>query len=76
MTTPAPPARTAYAEEKDKAALDRALAEELVGAVHGPEAGYRVTIGGDVQLKKALTLFPEAGKLAGIAPAPEAVARK
>ncbi len=73
---PAPPARTAYGEEKDKAALDRALAEELVGAVHGPEAGYRVTIGGDVQLKKALTLFPEAGKLAGIAPAPEAVARK
>ena len=73
---PEPPARTAWADEKDKPALDRALAEEIVGAVHGPEAGYRVTIEGDAQLRKALTLFPEAEKLAGIAPAPAAIARK
>lgn len=73
---PETPARTSYAEEKDKAAVDRALAEELVGAVHGPEVAYRISIEGDVQLKKALTLFPDAEKLAGIPSAPEAVARK
>jgi carboxyl-terminal processing protease len=73
---PETPARTAWAEEKDKAALDRALAEELVGAVHGPEAGYRITIEGDAQLKKALTLFPEAEKLAGIRAEPETIAKK
>jgi carboxyl-terminal processing protease len=73
---PETPARTAYADEKDKAALDRALAEELVGAVHGPEAGYRVSIAGDLQLKKALTLFPEAEKLAGLHAAPAAIAKK
>jgi carboxyl-terminal processing protease len=73
---PQTPARTAFADEKDKAGLDRALAEELVGAVHGPEAGYRISIDGDVQLKKALELFPEAEKLAGIRPEPEAVARR
>lgn len=73
---PETPARTSYADEKDKAALDRALAEEIVGAVHGPEAGYRITIQGDAQLRKALTLFPEAEKLAGIPAVPEAIARK
>ncbi len=73
---PETPARAAFAEEKDKAALDRALSEELVGAVHGAEAGYRVSIDGDVQLKKALTLFPEAEKLAGIPAAPETIAKK
>ncbi len=73
---PDTPARTAYEGEKDKAALDRALAEELVGAVHGPEAGYRISIEGDAQLRKALTLFPEAEKLAGIPPEPEALAKR
>lgn len=71
---PEPPGRTAWADEKDKSVLDRALAEELVGAVHGPEAGYRISIEGDVQLKKALSLFPEAEKLAGIRPGTEAIA--
>ncbi|HPA53463.1 MAG TPA: S41 family peptidase [Thermoanaerobaculia bacterium] len=70
------PARASWAAEKDKAVLDRALAEELVGAVHGPEAAYRLSIGGDVQLKKALTLFPEAEKLAGIGTTPEAIAKR
>jgi carboxyl-terminal processing protease len=73
---PQTPARTAFADEKDKAGLDRALAEELVGAVHGPEAGYRVSIAGDAQLRKALTLFPEAEKLAGLSAGPEAIAKK
>ena len=70
------PSRTSWAAEKDKAVLDRALAEELVGAVHGPEAAYRLSIDGDVQLKKAITLFPEAEKLAGIGTSPEAIAKK
>jgi carboxyl-terminal processing protease len=73
---PETPARTAYGVEKDKSAVDRALSEEIVGAVHGPEAGYRVSIDGDVQITKALTLFPEAEKLAGIPPSPETIARK
>ena len=73
---PETPARAAYADEKDKAVLDRALAEELVGTVHGPEAGYRVTIEGDAQLKKALTLFPDAEKLAGISSGPQTIAKK
>ncbi|MBK9090461.1 MAG: S41 family peptidase [Holophagales bacterium] len=73
---PETPALKAFADEKDKDAVDRALAEEIVGAVHGPEAGYRISIDGDVQLKKALTLFPEAEKLAGIRPEPATIAKK
>jgi len=56
--------------------VDRSIVEELLVAAHGPEAGYRTSLEGDVQLRKALTLFPEAEKLAGIPPAPEAVAKK
>ena len=70
------PAQASWAAEKDKTVLDRALGEELVGAVHGPEAAYRLSIDGDVQLKKAITLFPEAEKLAGIGAASEAIAKK
>ncbi len=73
---PETPALKAFADEKDKDAVDRALAEEIVGAVHGPEAGYRISIDGDVQLKKALTLFPDAEKLAGIRPEPATIATK
>jgi carboxyl-terminal processing protease len=73
---PETPARAAYAQEKDPLAVDRSIVEELLVAAHGPEAGYRTSLEGDVQLRKALTLFPEAGKLAGISPAPEAVAKK
>ena len=73
---PETPSRTAFADEKDQPSVDRALVEEIVGAVHGPEAGYRISIEGDEQLKKALTLFPEAEKLAGIRPEPAAIARK
>jgi carboxyl-terminal processing protease len=73
---PETPALKAFTDEKDKDAVDRALAEEIVGAVHGPEAGYRISIDGDVQLKKALTLFTEAEKLAGIRPEPATIAKK
>lgn len=57
-------AREMYAAEKDSKVIDRALREELLTAVYGPEAGYRASLDGDVVLKKALTLFPEAEKLA------------
>jgi carboxyl-terminal processing protease len=56
--------REMYAAEKDPKVVDRAIREELLTAVYGREAGYRASLGGDVVLKKALTLFPEAEKLA------------
>jgi len=58
--------RAAYEAEKDPAVVDRAIREELLTAVWGREAGYRATLEGDVQLKKALTLFPDAEKLAAL----------
>jgi carboxyl-terminal processing protease len=58
------PAKATYAEEKDPLVIDRALREEVTTAKFGREAGYRVSLENDVQLKKALTLFPEAEKLA------------
>lgn len=70
-----------YAAEKDPAVIQRAIREELTTAVFGREAGYKVTLEGDKQLKTAVTLFPQAEKLAGLdtqekRPATEAVARK
>ena len=53
-----------YAEEKDPLVVDRALREEILTAKFGRDAGYRASLENDVQLKKALTLFPEAEKLA------------
>jgi hypothetical protein len=47
--------------------VDRAIREELMNAVYGRETGYRVLLEGDPQLKTAITLFPDAAKLAGIA---------
>lgn len=57
-------AKTLYAAEKDPLIIDRALREEVITAKFGREAGYQVSLEDDVQLKKALTLFPEAEKLA------------
>jgi carboxyl-terminal processing protease len=58
--------RAAYEGEKDPTVIDRAIREELLTAVWGREAGYRASLDGDVQLKKALTLFPDAEKLAAL----------
>ena len=60
------PGRIAYGEEKDPSIIDRAIREELMSAVHGRDAGYRVALEGDKQLRTALTLVPQAEKLAGI----------
>jgi carboxyl-terminal processing protease len=57
-------AKALYAEEKDPAAIDRAIREEVLTATYGREAGYKISLENDVQLRKALTLFPEAEKLA------------
>lgn len=59
-------ARAEYEAEKDPTIVDRAVREELLMAVYGRELGYRIGLEGDVQLKKALTLFPDAEKLAEI----------
>jgi carboxyl-terminal processing protease len=56
--------KASYEAEADPSILDRAIREELLTAAYGREAGYRVGLEGDVQLRKALTLFPEAEKLA------------
>jgi carboxyl-terminal processing protease len=56
--------KASYEAEADPSILDRAIREELMTAAYGREAGYRVSMEGDVQLRKALTLFPEAEKLA------------
>ena len=44
--------------------MDRALRVEILTARFGDEAGYRASLENDVQLRKALTLFPEAEELA------------
>ncbi|HVO49709.1 MAG TPA: S41 family peptidase, partial [Thermoanaerobaculia bacterium] len=62
--TPGQGARAAYTREKDPLTVDRALRAEILTARFGDEAGYRVSLENDVQVKKALTLFPEAEKLA------------
>jgi carboxyl-terminal processing protease len=59
-------ARAEYEAEKDPSVIDRAIREELLMAVYGRETGYKAGLEGDVQLKKALTLFPDAEKLAEI----------
>ncbi|MEO7918441.1 MAG: S41 family peptidase, partial [Thermoanaerobaculia bacterium] len=68
-------AKVAYEAEKDPSLIDRALREELATAVYGRESGYRVGLEGDVQLRKALTLFPDAQKLAAVKK-PAQVAKK
>jgi carboxyl-terminal processing protease len=57
-------AKVMYAEEKDPLVVDRAIREELLTAAYGREAGYRAGLETDVQVRKALTLFPEAERLA------------
>ena len=57
-------AKATYAEETDPLVVDRAIREEILTAKFGREAGYRASLESDIQVKKALTLFPEAEKLA------------
>lgn len=57
-------AREMRAAEKDPTILDRAIRERLLTAVYGQEFGYRSSLDGDVVVKKALSLFPEAERLA------------
>lgn len=68
-------ARASYETEKEPGIIDRAIREELMNAIYGREAGYRVGLEGDVQLRKALSLFPEAERLAAL-PKPGALAQK
>jgi carboxyl-terminal processing protease len=54
----------AFAAEADPAAIDREIRQALVSVVHGPGAGTRVRLEGDVQLREALKRFGDAGRLA------------
>ena len=60
------PAKEMYSAEKDPGLVDRAIREELANAVYGREAGYRIVLDGDPQLKAAVSRFEESAKLAGI----------
>jgi carboxyl-terminal processing protease len=59
-------AKASYEAEKDPTLIDRAIREELMTAVYGRETGYRVSLERDAQLSKAITLFPEAERLASL----------
>ncbi len=69
-------ARASYEAEKDRSLVDRAIREEMLNALAGREAGYRVGLEGDVQLKRALALFPDAERLAASAGQRPQLARK
>jgi carboxyl-terminal processing protease len=58
--------KKAYAEDPNHSLVDLALRIEVVNAKFGPEAGRKVFVGGDPQIQKALTLFNEASRIAGL----------
>jgi len=56
----------AYEEDANRSLIDLAIKTEVVNAKFGPEAGRRAFAGGDPQIQKALTLFGEASRIAGL----------
>ncbi len=64
LGTPSEAVAALDAERKDRDSLDRAILEEILNNAHGAEAGYRTLLTGDAQLQKAVTLLPEAERLA------------
>jgi carboxyl-terminal processing protease len=59
--------RAALAKPEDRKFVERALKAEIVAAKYGYDASYPYRLQGDAQVEKALELFPEAQKLAGMA---------
>ena len=59
--------REALAKPIDRRYIERALKAEIVAAKYGLEASQPFRLQGDVQVEKALELFPEAQKLAALA---------
>ena len=75
-TADAPSPRAGYVPERDSAALDTALLEEILNAAHGREAGFAATLETDPEVQKALALLPEAGRLAAGARKPAQLASR
>jgi carboxyl-terminal processing protease len=61
--------RDALQNADDRKFVERALKAEIVAAKFGYDASYPYRLQGDVQVEKALELFPEAQKLATLAAA-------
>ncbi|MBV9495732.1 MAG: S41 family peptidase [Acidobacteria bacterium] len=59
--------RAALQKPDDKKYIERALKAEIVAAKFGFDASYPFRLQGDAQVEKALELFPQAQKLAGVA---------
>ena len=58
--------KQAYQEDANRQWIDLALRVDIVNARYGLEAGRRVQATGDPQIQKALTLFPEAARIAAL----------
>jgi carboxyl-terminal processing protease len=56
----------AYDEDPNRSLVDLAIRIEIENAKFGPEAGRRAFASGDPQIQKALTLFGEASRVAGL----------
>jgi carboxyl-terminal processing protease len=61
--------RDALKNDADRKFVERALKAEIVAAKFGYDASYPYRLQGDVQVEKALEVFPEAQKLATMAAA-------
>jgi carboxyl-terminal processing protease len=59
--------RDALTKPEDRKYIERALKAEIIAAKYGFDASYPYRMQGDAQVEKALTLFPEAQKLATMA---------
>ncbi len=59
--------RQALQKSEDRKYIERALKAELVAAKFGLDASFPIRLQGDVQVEKALELFPDAQKLATLA---------
>jgi carboxyl-terminal processing protease len=55
--------RQALATEADRKFIERALKAEIIAAKYGFDASYPYRLEGDIQVEKALEVFPEAEKL-------------
>jgi len=58
--------RQAYEEDPNRQWIDLTLRVDIVNARFGLDAGRRVQATGDPQIQKALTLFPEAARIASL----------
>jgi carboxyl-terminal processing protease len=59
--------RNALSKPADRKYIERALKAEIVAAKYGYDASYPFRLDGDVQVEKAIEVFPQAQKLAEVA---------